>query len=400
MWAEEEEFEVFLNEVSDFYIVDDTELARDLKIRFKDKIDISSGNIVFTTKDIGIELQKYVNKDDGMIIALIGKNYFKNKPLFMISIPKAGTHLLYELIEAFGYRKGNSDTEHCMGGYWYFTEFSNSHTSAKHFFNETVYKSDYGNRDHPFISSPALFIYRNPMDIVASEANYYHKGNKSAFRHYLSSLSYDERLMRLIDDKWLLGSIRDRVSEFIAWKYFSNVISLSFEELIGVNGGGSQTIQEKLVWSLQLKLQVPGIVQDFSKDIFNPKSDTFFKGQINSYKELFKQEHYDKFKELNQDFMEELGYEMNSEKIFSSKIDIFRNEKMVCEEELDFPPITKEMGYYGYNIVKYRKNFYAIPLSAGEVDIASDRLDSTIIVNKNINFLKKLILETKIQEFI
>jgi len=30
---EEEEFEVFLNEVSDFYIVDDTELARDLKIK-------------------------------------------------------------------------------------------------------------------------------------------------------------------------------------------------------------------------------------------------------------------------------------------------------------------------------------------------------------------------------
>src|SRR5438477_163119 len=83
-----------------------------------------------------------------------------------------------------------------------------------------VRRRPHGNRDHAFPHHPSLFIYRNPLDIVASEANYYQEDGATVFAGYLDGLSYEERLLRLIDDPWLMGSIRDRVGKFAAWLEF------------------------------------------------------------------------------------------------------------------------------------------------------------------------------------
>jgi len=387
-----EEFEENLNILENFNIVSDSGYAKSLREKYADKQSLSSPNIVITEDDPTLMLQNYLHKHSGVVLAKKGKKYFKNQSLFLISIPKAGTHLLFELAKAFGYREGGVCPENPKGGYWYYTEFSNSHTSAKHFFKETVYRADFGNRDHPFVYSPALFMYRNPLDIVASEANYYHKETKTAFFSYLSTLSYDERLMRLIDDKWLLGSIRDRMSEFVAWNYFQNVISLSFEELIGEKGGGDEAVQKALIWSLQLKLQVPGKPLDFAKQLFNPDSSTFFKGQIGGHRELFKEEHFEKFRELESDFMDEFGYSLGSMSKFSSKTDLFRAKKLHYNDMLEFPPILKVKDFFAHNIVKYKKSFYGIPHSLGSVDLEKDALESSILINDDIEKLKLQIM--------
>ncbi len=379
--------ELFL--LNDFNIISTNELAEKLKKLFLDKLDKNSKNIIITDEEPSSLLQNYIDYKEAMIIAPIGEKYFINQPLFLISIPKSGTHLLFELVKAFGYREGGICPSNPQGGYWYYTEYSNSHTSAKRFFNDTVYKSDFGNRDHPFVTSPALFIYRNPLDIVSSEANYYHKSGKTSFSGYLSALDYDNRLSRLISDKWLLGTIRDRISEFVAWNYFNNVVSLSFEELIGAKGDGDDTIQKQLIWSLQLKLQVPGNPKKFANEIFNKDSDTFFKGQIGSYKELFKSHHYKSFNSLNQDFMEELGYSLESK--FSSKRETFLMKKLIYDVNITFPPILKEY-YHSYNIVKYNKLFYGIPIKLGVFDISCDELNSSILVEDNIEKVKSKIL--------
>ena len=64
--------------------------------------------------------------------------------------------------------------------------------------------------------------------------------------------------LALIDDPWLFGSFRDRMAGFVPWLEFSNVIPVSFEELVGARGGGDDATQRRLIWSLQLKLHVPG----------------------------------------------------------------------------------------------------------------------------------------------
>ncbi|MBV5334015.1 hypothetical protein JZU57_01995, partial [bacterium] len=136
-------------------------------------------------------------------------------------------HLLFELARAMGFPDGGECPPVPGGrqwaGKWYYLEYSNSHTAATDFFVDTVRRRPFGNRDHPFTRNPTIFIYRNPMDIVASEADYYHGDGNTAFFQYMAHLNYDQRLLRLIDDPWLLGSIRDRIARFIAWTDFANV---------------------------------------------------------------------------------------------------------------------------------------------------------------------------------
>jgi hypothetical protein len=81
--------------------------------------------------------------------------------------------------------------------------------------------------------------------------------------------------------------------------------------LIGPQGDGSSEAQQRTIWSLQLKLHVPGRPQEHGARIFNPGSWTFRKGTINSHRQLFGTEHYQAFRELNQDFMHSLGYDMD-----------------------------------------------------------------------------------------
>ena len=164
-------------------------------IESPESIDPRANICVIITRQESIhvsrELMKYLSFKNCTIIAPKTDRYYKNNPLFLISIPKAGTHLLYRLAEAFGYTPEVELINVEQPGSWYCLTHSNSHTIAKDFFIEETKKQPFGNRQHPFLNSPALFIYRHPLDILISEANYYHRHDNSSFSGYLSSLSHE-----------------------------------------------------------------------------------------------------------------------------------------------------------------------------------------------------------------
>ena len=362
--------------------------------------EMFDASILFTSdaKDLSSRLMGYVDLKQGVVIAPITSHYYKNRPLFLISIPKSGTHLLYELADAFGYRPGIVCPDNPVPGFYYCIEYSNSHTSARDFFIDTVRRSPFGNRHHPFIQYPALFIYRHPMDIVISEANYYHKEGNTVFYSYLNSLSFEERLLKLIDDPLLLGSIRDRIENFLAWLDFQNVIPVSFEELIGPNGGGNVNIQARLIWSIQLKLHVPGNPRQYGEQTFNKESPTFHKGQIGRYKKYFTEQAYEKFYSLPQDFMGLLGYTNDSDQMSSGipnrSEEFIRRPLLVSETTFDDILIPIEYDYLDYNIIKYDDRYYGMPKYLGPVDLTNrEDVDwSKIYIAADINFIKKEIL--------
>lgn len=322
-------------------------------------------------KFLSERLMDYLDFDRVTIIAPITQHYYKHNPLFVISIPKSGTHLLYRLSEIFGYKPGIILDDQPSSGKWYCLEYSNSHTSAKDFFIDTVRRSPFGNRHHPFPRSPAIFFYRNPLDVLVSEANYYHKDDKTLFHGYLNKRSFEERLLTLIDDPWLLGSIRDRIGNFIPWLEFSNVIPVSFEEIVGSLGGGSEKKQIRLIWSLQLKLHIPGNPKRYGEMVFDKNSQTFREGQIGSHKKSFTKKAYDKFYSLPQDFMNLLGYGNGpqiSVEIFSKRAEEFRTRSLkYSEANFENTPILIESGYLNHNIVKYGSLYYGIPKFYGEL---------------------------------
>jgi len=343
-------------------------------------------------KDLSSHLMEYIELKPCFIVAPITERYYKNNPLFLISIPKSGTHLLYKLAEALGYQPGIVCPNNPFPGFWYCVEYSNSHTSAKDFFIDTVRRSPFGNRDHPLFRSPALFIYRNPLDIIVSEANYYHKDGNTSFYGYLTNKSFQERILTLIDDPWLLGSIRDRVGNYLPWLEFGNVIPVSFEEMIGPKGGGDIQNLIQLIWSIQLKLHIPGTPLQFGNKIFKEDSPTFHKGQIARYLYDFTDIAFKKFYSLPQDFMEKLGYDfddMNNPPLLPKRAEEFRKRSLTySESNFDNTPITVLYNFIGHNIVKFKKKFYIIPQGIGKIDLTK----------KNRNIFKRFDTARSIDE--
>ncbi len=328
-------------------------------------------------KDLSSRLMDYLDFGHGFIIAPITQYYYKNNPIFLISIPKGGTHLLYRLSDIFGYKPGMILNDQLSPETWYCLEYSNSHTSAKDFFVDSVRRNPFGNRHHPFPRYPAIFIYRNPLDILVSEANYYHKDGKTLFHGYLSNRSFEERLLTLIDDPWLLGSIRDRIGNFIPWLEFQNVIPISFEELVGGAGGGSEKAQAMLIWSLQLKLHIPGNPKYFGEKVFDKDSPTFHEGRIGSFKKYFTEEAYGKFNTLPQDFMAQLGYDFDYQKeenLIPKRAKEFRARSLVYSEtDFDDTPIIVESNYLSHSIVKYDSRYFGVPKCFGDFRLEDQR---------------------------
>jgi hypothetical protein len=70
----------------------------------------AGGPLIILTETSGpalqAELLKFAALQQAVILAPITDWHFTKLPLFLISIPKSGTHLIYELARAFGYHEG------------------------------------------------------------------------------------------------------------------------------------------------------------------------------------------------------------------------------------------------------------------------------------------------------
>lgn len=314
----------------------------------------------------------FLDWEGGWLIAPQTARSSKNVPLFVVSVPKAGTHMLFELARQLGYRDGVELTSFARPAHWYCLEYSNSHTTAEDFFVDSVRRAPFGNRAHPFPNTPTLFLYRNPLDILVSEANYYHKDGNTVFSGYFPQESFDARVDRLINDSWMLGSIRERVGRFLPWTDFPNVIPVSYEELVGTRGGGDDAARARLIWSLQLKLQAPGVPERIAEGLFDRDSPTFHKGMIGGYRSSLSVAAMDRIAAFDQDFIEQFGYtgsDRNSFPFPPLRADEFRRRPLAFSAvDHDLTPITLD-ACLGCNLVRYMQRYYAIPQHLGVIDL-------------------------------
>jgi hypothetical protein len=319
-------------------------------------------------------LHRFLDWEGGWLIAPKTKNLATTKPLFLVSIPKAGTHLLYELARKLGYRDGVELTNFARPAHWYCLEYSNSHTAAADFFVDSVRRAPFGNRAHPFPITPTLFIYRNPLDILVSEAGYYHRDGKTLFSGYLPQDSIEHRVERLIDDRWLLGSIRDRVGKFLPWLGFPNVIPVSYEELVGTEGGGDDAVRSRLIWSLQLKLHVGGNPETIGVGLYDKDSPTFHRGTIGRYRSTLSSRTLSSVLELGQDFLPLFGYEgssLSSAPFPPHRAEEFRNRPLVLGKvDHSKTPLTVDV-FLDCNLVSYCSRYYAVPQWLGDLDFSA-----------------------------
>ena len=385
-------------------------LKKGISVPRSDALPVASSKkkkkqLLILTEKSGEELSKQllscVDLDNVVIVAPITDWHFSQKPLFLVSIPKSGTHLLYELVKAFGYHEGVEAPEFPKGQTWYCPEYTNSHTVARDFFVDTVRRSPFGNRHHSFTHSPTLFMYRHPLDILISEAHYYHKDGKTLFSGWLDGADFDERVAHLLNDNWLVGSLRERIGGFLPWLSIPNVIPLSFEELIGAAGGGNNVDQLKLIWSIQLKLQVPGDPKEISSRIFNPDSATFRSGQIGAYKKHLPEDIVSDFLSQNKDILITLGYSLDGSVTLPVNRESHRNRRIrFSSVNYENTSVLIESDFMGFNLVRYSGRIYAVPTSTGKVQLEklSEKKRAVIISALSVSEVRARVAEREIRE--
>ena len=168
-----------------------------------------------------------------------------------------------------------------------------------------------------------IFMVRDPRDIAVSGVFYLLKDKTQPLHQYFSNLkTAEERLLSYISgvpEKFYPGGKRPKeweqgLDRFFPWLGEENCLTVKFESLIGVDGGGSEEEQLKVVEKILAHLEVQLEEKEFielTQKIFFPGSRTFRKGQIGAWKTNFNDNHKKIFKKINGEALVRLGYEKN-----------------------------------------------------------------------------------------
>jgi hypothetical protein len=159
-----------------------------------------------------------------------------------------------------------------------------------------------------------IFNYRDPRAIISSYVRYLLNGNDVApnpdqYAHsaILRSMNSDhDRLMHAICDRtfpfW--NSLRESTWLFL----HPRILNLSYEELVGLNGGGSERAQLLAVMRMMLHLNVGGDPRAIARKAYKIDAPTFNKGRIDTWRDEFTPEHLKAFNDRFGDLLAVYGY--------------------------------------------------------------------------------------------
>jgi len=258
---------------------------------------------------------------------VIDKNkLLKNPPILANSFPKSGTHLLIQVLQAipntrdwglflastpsFTFREiGEEKMARKISGI-----VPNELVSAHMFHSDKSAKALAQKKGVHF------FIYRDPRDIVISEAHYLTQMNTWHRLHKYFKILPDinSRIMFSItgaidpDFPYDYPNIAARFNRYKRWIGHPEVFSLRFEDLILV--GNESLIKQILHFYIQKsgkQIDLNDLVEKAVSNINPEKSHTFREGKSAAWKGVFTKEHKDVFKKYAGQLLIDLGYEQN-----------------------------------------------------------------------------------------
>lgn len=268
------------------------------------------------------------SKSSSLVQSFQKENQRKPRPSLILSIPKAGTHLIIHLFELMlksprFWGNGNDlaviTNQHIKriadtGAICVTHAVGNAHNQ------EMVYSNNlFG-----------IFIIRDPRDQVVSMAHWLHNAPNRVYQHRFDQFSIEQLISMMIEINSQEGpyaflfkyknvwpelenfcDVAGLYDLYLPWSDNPNVYTTRFEKLIGPRGGG--TLDEQVTEILNIAAHV-GVtlsveqVTRITNHLFG-SGMTFYKGKIGAWKNEFTQEHKNAFKRVAGDLLIKLGYE-------------------------------------------------------------------------------------------
>tara|TARA_B100000497_G_C7692385_1_gene421431 strand:- start:3280 stop:4128 length:849 start_codon:yes stop_codon:yes gene_type:complete len=250
------------------------------------------------------------------------------KGIIANSFPKSGTHLLTELLSQMGYNQANTHLSRSLLVYGpknfirnlkiYFRrekiqdkgvpiDIENPKMKIKRIWLKTHIENElmeglYSQAHLPYSKKleavieqsghKMLFIHRHPLDVLTSLKNYIiNKKNHPNHKMLVNCTNDEERFLLLINgysgnqNAMIMAPFFKKYQYSIGWAQSNSVCSLSFEEIIGINGGGSEEQQRNSIIKVfkYLNYDLKEVDRIQSK-VYNTKSATFHKGTTGQWK--------------------------------------------------------------------------------------------------------------------
>lgn len=254
--------------------------------------------------------------------------------VFLNSVPKAGTHLLMELVK-------NLPRMMYSGRHRALRDFSTEPGSPPEHIpaiDLDAFGRDLGRvRNGQFMTAhfpyrrdveqmlegrgfSSLLMIRDPRDVAVSHT-FYVTGTERHWLHrrFTETLrTPDERLMATItgfpDDEISNGqeSIGRLFEQYLGWLTRPNVLVCRFESLVGSSGGGSDEEAMETVRAVAEHLERP-LSKEGSERVgrrsWSRGAATFRRGQIGDWRNHFNEDHEKAFKRVAGEVLVRLGYE-------------------------------------------------------------------------------------------
>ena len=248
-------------------------------------------------------------------------------PVLANSFPKSGTHLLQQIVEGLPERQNYGTFLASTTSSFQFRERSDANTCRfirgfvpgeivrGHLYFEPVYAEELAKRH-----TVNYFIYRDPRDVVVSEAHYLRGMNRWHRLHpyFRDAASIEDAIMLSITglDPPVPGisypHIGARFARYQGWLSCNDCLPIRFEDLVSERQ--AEVIRQAAEFYAARSsspVDVDACVQSMSAHIAPHKSHTFRSGKKAGWQREFTPVHRQRFAEVAGQLLIELGYEPN-----------------------------------------------------------------------------------------